>query len=73
MKRIGIIIFLAMAFTTYKVVLSQDIHFSQSASGRTPLIINPALTGIFKGDHRVLINYKDQWRSIDTPYKTYDL
>ncbi|MFH1320784.1 MAG: PorP/SprF family type IX secretion system membrane protein [Bacteroidota bacterium] len=50
---------------------SQDIHFSQF--DRTPLIINPALTGMFNGQHRVLINYKDQWKSFGAPYKTYAL
>ncbi|MFH1322164.1 MAG: type IX secretion system membrane protein PorP/SprF [Bacteroidota bacterium] len=38
---------------------SQDIHFSQFY--QTPLIINPALTGSFNGQVRVLMNYKDQW------------
>lgn len=51
------------------LVCSQDIHFSQF--GQTPLIINPALTGTFHGDRRALLNYKDQWRSIDAiPYQT---
>jgi len=49
----------------------QDIHFSQFY--QTPLMINPALTGLFNGDHRVSIHYKDQWRSVGTPYKTYAL
>lgn len=51
--------------------ISQDIHFSQFS--QTPLIINPALTGVFNGDMRALINYKDQWRSVATPYKTFAL
>lgn len=48
---------------------SQDIHFSQYH--QAPLLLNPALTSAFNGDIRVLVNYKDQWRSIGTPYKTY--
>lgn len=55
--------------STISVISGQDIHFSQFDN--TPLIINPALTGMFKGDHRVLLNYKDQWRSMGAPYKTY--
>ncbi|MFH1320703.1 MAG: PorP/SprF family type IX secretion system membrane protein [Bacteroidota bacterium] len=50
---------------------AQDIHFSQFY--QTPLLINPALTGSFNGDMRALINYKDQWRSIASPYKTMAL
>ncbi len=48
---------------------AQDIHFSQYS--QAPLIFNPALTAAFNGDIRVLVNYKDQWRSIGIPYKTY--
>jgi len=49
---------------------SQDIHFSQIYEA--PLLINPALTGKFNGDHRVILNYKDQWGSVTTgaPYRT---
>lgn len=50
-------------------VKSQDIHFSQFYN--SPLTINPSLTGAFNGDVRVLTSYKDQWRSISTPYKTF--
>jgi len=47
----------------------QDIHFSQFF--QAPLLINPALSGTFHGDRRAIINYKDQWRSIDAiPYQT---
>ncbi len=50
----------------------QDIHFSQYY--QTPLQINPALTGVFRGDQRVIINYKDQWGSvIENPFTTYAL
>lgn len=50
----------------------QDIHFSQFH--QTPLQINPALTGVFKGDQRVILNYKDQWGSvIENPFTTYAL
>ena len=51
------------------VISGQDIHFSQF--NNTPLIINPALTGVFNGNHRVFLNYKDHWGSMGAPYKTY--
>jgi len=50
-------------------VVGQDIHFSQFY--RTPLLINPALTGTFTGNHRAFINYRNQWKSVGTPYKTF--
>ncbi|MDF2438607.1 MAG: hypothetical protein K0Q95_2983 [Bacteroidota bacterium] len=46
---------------------SQDIHFSQFKM--SPLTLNPALAGV-DHDLQAIINYKDQWRGVSTPYKT---
>ena len=46
----------------------QDIHYSQFYN--SPLNINPALTGIFNGDVRVIGSIRDQWRSV-VPYTTF--
>lgn len=49
-------------------LIGQDIHFSQY--NLTPLVINPAQAGAYKG-HEVIINYKSQWTSISpNAYKT---
>lgn len=48
--------------------LAQDIHFSQYYE--TPLLMNPANAGVFNGDIRAIINYKNQWASIGNPYTT---
>ncbi len=48
---------------------SQDIHFSQME--RSPLNLNPAETGDFKADHRIVANYRNQWASVTVPYKTF--
>lgn len=48
---------------------AQDFHFS--LFNENPLNINPAQTGAFPGDHRVVINYKNQWQSISEPFRTY--
>jgi type IX secretion system PorP/SprF family membrane protein len=45
----------------------QDIHFSQFYM--SPLTQNPALAGV-NHDLRGIINYKDQWKSVATPYTT---
>jgi len=50
-------------------VTSQDIHFSQYYN--TPLQYNPALTGIFGGDHRIMLAYRNQWLTVASPYVTY--
>ncbi|MDD3878126.1 MAG: PorP/SprF family type IX secretion system membrane protein [Bacteroidales bacterium] len=66
MKKIILIIALA---ATQSLIKAQDIHFSQFYNA--PLLLNPAMVGIFNGDHRAQINYKDQWRSVAAPYKTF--
>jgi len=48
---------------------AQDIHYSQF--GRSPLNINPALTGLFKGDVRFIGNYRSQWNKIPVNYMTF--
>ena len=52
-------------------VQSQDIHFSQIS--QTPLLRNPALSGIFTGDIRVQSVYRSQWGSVTVPYQTGSL
>ena len=47
---------------------SQDIHFSQFTEN--PSLVNPALTGSASVIRASLI-YKDQWRSVTVPYKTF--
>lgn len=51
----------------YKI-RAQDLHFSQF--NENPALLNPALTG---ASHvtRASLNYKEQWRSVTSPYKTY--
>ncbi len=50
---------------------AQDIHFSQFFE--TPLLRNPALAGIFTGDYRVQMVYRDQWGSVTDGYRTGSL
>mgnify|MGYP003704977503 CR=1 FL=1 len=53
------------------VAYSQDVHFSQIFE--TPLLRNPSLAGIFKGDIRFQSVYRTQWNSVTTPYQTTSL
>lgn len=50
-------------------VSAQDIHWSQFANA--PLFLNPALTGIFKGDQRFMANYRSQWNTVPVSYLTF--
>ena len=47
---------------------AQDIHFSQFFE--TPLLRNPSLAGIFKGDIRMQSVYRSQWNNITDAYRT---
>lgn len=68
MKRI-IFIFIAISVLTIGAK-AQDVHFSQFNA--SPLQLNPALTGAFNADHRLVGNFKSQWKSIiNKPYTTF--
>lgn len=47
---------------------AQDLHFSQFNENAS--LINPALTGV-SSVLRASVVYRDQWRSVTVPYKTY--
>ncbi len=46
----------------------QDVHFSMYDF--SPLTMNPAETGVYDGDWRAIINYREQWKAIAKPYQT---
>lgn len=52
-------------------VCAQDLHYSQFYNA--PLSVSPSLTGIFNGDERFMVSYRDQGRSIPVPYQTFSL
>jgi len=47
----------------------QDVHFSQT--DRANHQINPAFIGCYNGDFKVEVNWKDQWRSVNSAFRTY--
>lgn len=64
-------LFIIILFTLYFVPIAkaQDIHFSQFTEA--PLNINPAYSGMYSGDYRAILNFKEQWSNIKNSYKTY--
>ena len=50
---------------------AQDFTFSQFYE--QPLLRNPALAGLFTGDLRISMSYRDQWGSVTVPYRTTSL
>ena len=47
---------------------AQDPHFSQFYA--SPIVLNPASTGLFSGEFRISSNYRNQWRAVSTPFTT---
>ncbi|PZF73223.1 PorP/SprF family type IX secretion system membrane protein [Taibaiella soli] len=47
---------------------AQDIHFSQFYENS--MLRNPALTGIFSGDYKAGVNFRNQWSNVATPFVT---
>lgn len=47
---------------------AQDIHFSNFYA--SPLNLNPALSGLFRGNIRFTALYRDQYRTVSRPYQT---
>ncbi len=47
---------------------AQDFHLSQYNAA--PLYLNPAMTGMFEGSYRAHIHYRNQWRSVASPFTT---
>ena len=66
MKRLLI---LSIGLFTGFQVLSQDFHLSQYDAAA--LNVNPAMTGVFKGDYRIHGHYRNQWLAVATkPFVT---
>lgn len=68
MKAFRIMLVAILAMFLVRPVLAQDIHFSQFYMN--PLQQNPAMAGAVHGVE-ANINYKDQWRAVGAPFKTF--
>ena len=63
------IIFFVAACVSCSLGKAQTYHFSQFYS--TPLLINPASTGLTPGPYRLAANYRSQWDAGGSPYTTF--
>lgn len=64
MKKLILLSVIGMSICSW----AQDIHYTQSQS--TPMLINPAATGVFNGWERVTANHKNQWVNTGTKFLT---
>lgn len=60
--------FFLLFITIHLGASAQDIHWSQFNNNQ--IFQNPGNAGNFKGDYRFILNYRDQWRSVTTPFST---
>ena len=66
--KVGILFFSIFIFGTNQRSVAQDVHFTQFY--HNPLLLNPAQTGL-ACNWRAGLNYRNQWASVTTPYKTF--
>jgi type IX secretion system PorP/SprF family membrane protein len=61
----------ALGFLCLSGLKAQDIHFSQYNA--SPLLLNPALSGMNAGDYRVYANFRTQWVTVaaGNTYRTF--
>lgn len=71
MQRFLLTVSLLTAILNTHVGIAQDFTFSQFYE--QPLLRNPALAGLFTGDLRVSMSYRDQWGSVTVPFRTTSL
>lgn len=57
-----LLLLLMVVMLVGKDAMAQDPRFSQYNA--SPLVLNPAMTGLFNGSYRVTAIYRSQWRSI---------
>lgn len=48
---------------------AQDVHLSHIHA--SPTFLNPAMTGLFKQDLRLIANYRSQWQTFTKGYRTF--
>ncbi|MEI6948497.1 PorP/SprF family type IX secretion system membrane protein [Paraflavisolibacter sp. H34] len=66
LKYLGLVV---LGFLASASVRAQDLHFSQFFE--TPLLRNPSLAGLYTGDVRARLLYRNQWNSATAAYKTF--
>ncbi len=60
---------IATCFCVPNILCSQDIHLSHIHA--SPVHLNPAMSGIFRGDVRLIANYKSQWNAFTKGYRSF--
>jgi type IX secretion system PorP/SprF family membrane protein len=67
----GRLALLALTLTTVTSLQAQDIHFAQYF--HVPQALGPGTIGQFDGTYRVNVIFRQQWRSVTVPYRTFGM
>lgn len=67
-RRIPVVLVLALSILGVRVQ-GQDIHFAQFTN--VPHVLTPADPGVFNGAYRFGAAFRQQWRSVTEPYRTF--
>jgi type IX secretion system PorP/SprF family membrane protein len=70
MKTLRIFVILSL-FASWVACHSQDAHFSHIHA--SPLNNNPAWTGVFNDNLRLIANYRNQWKSPTSNFNTFNV
>lgn len=68
MKKIYYLVVLLTVLYKGQFILAQDVHFSQVTEA--PLALSPANTGFYNGYVRAIVNYRNQWASMNKAFQT---
>ncbi len=63
--------FFALMCLGFSSLRAQDLHYSQYYN--SPMNLNPAQIGMFNGDKRVTVSYRDQWKYVPVAWTTFSL
>jgi type IX secretion system PorP/SprF family membrane protein len=66
-----LLVFLILLISASEILFSQDLHYSQFYN--SPMNLNPATVGIFNGDKRFNLSFRDQWRFVPVAWTTFSL
>ena len=70
MKTLRLLLILSL-FSAWVACHSQDPHFSHIHA--SPLNNNPAWTGVFNDNFRLITNYRNQWKSPTSNFNTFNV
>lgn len=67
-SKITLLFFTLLLSCIWGRLKAQDVHFSMADAN--PLLLNPALSGMYRPDWRAAVQYRSQWQTVPVQYRT---